>query len=74
VSSIKKRERFILKAPSARMLQKGGAERVSNAAADAFSEVLEEIALTIAEQAVKIANHSGRKTVQGGDVKLAARI
>jgi DNA-binding protein len=56
------------------MLQQEGAERVSQKAAEVFADVLEEIALTIAEQAVKIAEHSGRKTVQGGDVKLAAKI
>jgi DNA-binding protein len=72
VTKIKK-DKIILKAPCVRMLQRGGAERVSESAAQAFAEVLEEIALTISEQAVRIAEHSGRKTVKGGDVKLAAR-
>ncbi len=69
-----KKERIILKAPCVRILQRGGAERVGEDAAEAFSEVLEEVGITIAQQAVKIAEHSGRKTVNGGDVKLAAKV
>ncbi len=68
-----KRQRLISKAPVARMLTKAGAERVSDAAADTFAEVLEEVGLEIAEQAARIAKHSGRKTILAGDIKLASK-
>lgn len=64
----------ILKATAAKLLKAGGAERVSDDAAKAFAEVLEEVGKTIAEQAVKISSHSGRKTISGDDVKLASKI
>ena len=63
----------IPKAPVARMILKAGAKRVSADAVDAFSDVIHDIAVKIAEQAVRIAKHSGRKTVQEGDIKLAAK-
>ena len=50
-----------------------GAKRVAAKAADVFSDILHDIAIKIAEKAAMIARHSGRKTVHGGDVKLAAR-
>ncbi len=61
------------KAPVARILFKAGAKRVSQPATDAFSDVLREIAEGIAGRAVQIARHSGRKTVQEGDVRLAVK-
>lgn len=61
------------KAPVARILFKAGAKRVSQSATDAFAEVLREIAEEIATKSVQIAKHSGRKTVQEGDIKLAAK-
>ncbi|MBW3011373.1 NFYB/HAP3 family transcription factor subunit [Candidatus Woesearchaeota archaeon] len=64
---------MIPRAPAARMLNMAGAERVSDAAAAAFAEILEEYALELSKKAVDIAKHSGRKTVKGGDIKLAAR-
>lgn len=63
----------IPKAPAARILMNAGAKRVSASAAQAFSEVIHDIALKISEQAVRIAKHSGRKTVHEGDIKLAGR-
>jgi len=63
----------IPRAPAARILMNAGAKRVSASAAQAFSEVIHDIAIKIAEQSVRIAKHSGRKTVHEGDVKLAAR-
>ena len=68
-----KRLRAVSEAASARLLYKAGAERVGDDAAVRFAEILEEIALTISEQAVRVAEHAGRKTVEGEDVKLAAR-
>ena len=61
------------KAPVARILFKAGAKRVSQPATDTFAEVLREVAEEIASKAVQIAKHSGRKTVQEGDIKLAVK-
>ena len=69
-----KRTRTIPKAPAVRLLNEAGAERVSDDAAGTFADVLEEIALKIAEKSVKIAKHSGRKTVKKSDVVLAASV
>ncbi len=68
-----KRTTLLPKAPMARILVNAGAKRVSQDAADSFTEVLTDLAEEIARQAVKIANHAGRKTVQEGDIKLAAK-
>lgn len=69
-----KRETIIPKAPVARLVLNAGAKRVSSAAVDSLVEILEERAVDIGRQAVKIAKHSGRKTVNEGDVKLAVRV
>jgi len=68
-----RRVTIIPKAPVARILIRAGAKRVSADAVDAFTEVLQDLALKIGEQASRIAKHSGRKTVQEGDIKLAAK-
>tara|TARA_Y100000294_G_C8507583_1_gene317352 strand:+ start:171 stop:389 length:219 start_codon:yes stop_codon:yes gene_type:complete len=60
-------------APVGRILMNAGAKRVSNEANEAFSEIIEEIATEISNKAVQIAKHSGRKTVQEKDIKLAAK-
>lgn len=64
---------IVPKAPVARILMKAGAKRISAGAVDTFADVVQDIALKISEQAAKIAKHSGRKTVQDGDIKLAAK-
>ncbi|MCK4670507.1 MAG: histone family protein [Nanoarchaeota archaeon] len=64
---------MVPRAPAARMLNNAGADRVSDSAAAAFAEKLEEYAMKIAEKSVDIAKHSGRKTVKAGDIKLAKR-
>ena len=69
-----KRTRNIPKAPAVRILNEAGAERVSDDAAGQFADALEEIAVRIAEKAVRIAKHSGRKTVKKSDVILAASV
>jgi DNA-binding protein len=69
-----KRTGTIPKAPAARIIMNAGAKRVSADAVDAFVDGIESISEKIGTQAVKIAKHSGRKTVQDGDIKLAAKI
>jgi len=63
----------IPKAPFGRILMKAGAKRVSADAARTFTEIITEMAENISTQAARIAKHSGRKTVNEGDVKLAAK-
>jgi histone H3/H4 len=64
---------IIPRATAARILMKAGARRVSAPAVNEFSELIQKIAEEIGEQAVKIAKHSGRKTVHEKDIKLAAK-
>ena len=56
-----------------KLLKKAGAPRVGEDAKVALKEVLEDYAATICDKASKIAQHSGRKTVKGGDIKLAIK-
>ena len=68
-----KRANIIPNAPVARILMRAGASRVSAQAAKVFAEYLQDKAVEIGEQAVKIARHAGRKTVHEGDIRLAAK-
>ena len=69
-----KMEKKILPAAAMeKILKKAGAARVSIDAKEALKDVLEDIAEEIGEKAVRLAKHSGRKTVKGKDVKLAAK-
>lgn len=68
-----KRATTIPKAPIGRILANSGAKRISASAVDAFTDVMEDYAEKISTQAVKIAKHSGRKTVHEGDIKLAVK-
>jgi len=68
-----KKTSVIPKAPATRILLNAGAKRVAAEASEVFAEVITTIAEDIGEQAVRIAKHSGRKTVQEGDVRLAAK-
>lgn len=64
---------IIPKASAGKILIGAGAKRVSDDALVSFSGVIEEIASEISERAVRIAKHSGRKTVQAGDIKIATK-
>ena len=56
-----------------KLLKKCGANRVSEDAKKAIKEVLEEYGEKVGEKAVRIAQHSGRKTVKGSDIKIAVK-
>ena len=60
-------------APMKRIIKNAGGLRVSEDAAEALREVLEEIATDLAARAVQLAKHAGRRTVTKEDVKLAYR-
>ena len=60
-------------APLIRVLKKHGARRVSKEAAEAFGEIITEIAKDISTRAIQLSQHSGRKTVKEEDIKLAAQ-
>jgi len=56
-----------------RLMRKAGAERVSDEASEALREVLETLALEISRDAIALAKHAGRKTVNSDDIKMASR-
>jgi histone H3/H4 len=56
-----------------KLLKKAGAARVGDDAKEALREVLEDHAFEIGEKAWKIAQHSGRRTIKAGDIKLAVK-
>jgi len=63
----------IAAAPMAEILKDAGAERVSDDAARAFAEIIHDMAVGIAKDAVKFSHHAGRKTVKRSDVELAKK-
>ena len=56
-----------------RILKKSGAERVSDESANELRRVIEEIAESIAKNAVDMSIHAGRKTIKAEDIKLASK-
>jgi histone H3/H4 len=66
-------KRLLPLAAMEKILKQCGAERVSDKAKAALKNVVEDVAEEIALNAVKLANHAGRKTVKTEDIKLAAK-
>ena len=56
-----------------KILKQCGADRVADKAKIALKNVVEEMAEKIAVKAIQLAEHAGRKTVKGRDIKLAAK-
>lgn len=55
-----------------KVIRDAGAFRVSADAIYRLNEILTEYGMNVSRYAVDIAKHSGRKTVQEPDIKLAA--
>ncbi|HID73789.1 MAG TPA: hypothetical protein EYP43_01925, partial [Thermoplasmata archaeon] len=60
-------------APVRRLLRRGGAERVGSTGTLYLRKALEEYALRIGEEAVRICNEDGRKILRAADVEEATR-
>jgi len=60
-------------APIGRIIKNAGGQRVSEGAEEALDKVLEEWAEDVSRQAVKLAKHAGRKTVNASDIELAVK-
>jgi DNA-binding protein len=66
-------ERILPLAAVDRVIRKAGAERVSESAAAALGEVLEEKGIEISRLANEYAKHANRKTITAADIKLAVK-
>jgi histone H3/H4 len=58
-------------APIGRIIKNAGAQRISKDAKETLTKILEDKGLEIASDAVRLAKHSGRKTVMKRDVDSA---
>jgi len=59
--------------PFERILKKAGAKRVSKSALIEFSEIIIDYAHDLSAKAAELAEHAGRKTIIGADIKLAKK-
>ena len=66
-------KRLIPLAAMERILKQAGAERVSDKAKVAMKTVVEEIVDKISKDAIRFAEHAGRKTIKAEDIKLAIK-
>ena len=56
-----------------RILKNAGAHRVSEEAKVQLRQVLEDIAMEIGEEAIRLAAHAKRKTIKAEDIRLASQ-
>ncbi|KYH40538.1 MAG: histone [Candidatus Bathyarchaeota archaeon B26-2] len=55
-----------------KICKKAGAERVSKSAAAELAEIIEEVGIKIAKEALDYTMHAGRKTIKAKDIRIAA--
>lgn len=60
-------------APMHRIIKKAGADRVSDEAERELREVLDEVGVKIAKDALDFTRHAHRKTVKAEDIQIAVR-
>jgi len=60
-------------APMHRIIKKAGADRVSDEAERELREVLDEVGVKIAKEALDFTRHAHRKTVKAEDIQIAVR-
>jgi histone H3/H4 len=56
-----------------RLIEKAGAKRVGDDAAEELGKILEDLAVRIGKEALELATHAGRKTVKAEDIRLATK-
>ena len=56
--------------PFEKIAKKAGVKRISKEALEEMRDIIEEIAVDIAEQAVRLSRHAGRRTVKKEDIEF----
>jgi histone H3/H4 len=59
--------------PFERISKKAGAKRISKPALEELRDIIDEIGTDIAERAVKISRHAGKRTVMAEDVRFVLK-
>lgn len=54
-----------------KLMKEKGAERVSENSKEELKKILETYLYDLSQKASKISSHSGRKTINGGDLLIA---
>jgi len=64
------REHLLKILPFERIAKRAGVARLSREGAEELREIVEEMAMSIAERATRVAMHAGRKTVTREDIEF----